>query len=362
MVDVHLPSLGESVTEGIILRWFKREGELVLRDEPLFEVSTDKVDSEMPSPSQGVLVKIMAAEGDTVETGALVAVIDPDGQATSAPAQSTPSTSAPVTPAVVLTSPEVSEFGVVQSPVVRRILVDGGVDPRTVAGSGPGGTITRRDAERAVAQGPTEEYSFEFSSGRRRMGEHLAQSWREIPHGVVSIIVDGEANAPIHSRSREEAIVVAALVKALAQHEEFNAYFAEGQLLVQRTINVGLARHLGGDGMLIPVIHATGGLSLDALERRIVDLDERLATRQLTTDDLMGATISVHGPSSARVTSATPIIVMPQVAALFWTRCRPATSQLCLTMSFDHRVFDATAATNLLDTMAELLEARAQEH
>ena len=154
MVDVTLPSLGESVTEGIITQWFKKVGDAVARDEPLFEVSTDKVDSEMPSPAAGVLVQILADEGDTVQTGARVAVIDERAVAGSAPSPSiasppsgepTLAASEPTIPAGP-SAPASGEGvnGVVVSPVVRRILSDGGVEPSTIRGSGPGGSITRR--------------------------------------------------------------------------------------------------------------------------------------------------------------------------------------------------------------------------
>ncbi len=199
MVDVTLPSLGESVTEGIITQWFKKVGDAVVRDEPLFEVSTDKVDSEMPSPAAGVLVEILAGEGDTVETGSRVAVIDENAQAQSpsepgtAPSStlaSTPTSTAParLTPDVAsATTPS----GVVVSPVVRRILSDGGVEPSTVQGSGPGGSITRRDAERAVLNGPTEEVVVPLSNGRRRMGQHMSVSTQSTPHGFAAIEIDG---------------------------------------------------------------------------------------------------------------------------------------------------------------------------
>jgi len=164
MTDVTLPSLGESVTEGTITKWFKKVGDSVRRDEPLFEVSTDKVDSEMPSPVSGVLAEILAAEGDTVQTGGRVAVIDETtSSGTIAPAPVSPpaaTTPEPVAPpesvpsgphAVSPRAESEPSNGVVLSPVVRRILSDGGVEPSTLQGTGPGGTITRRDAERAVA-------------------------------------------------------------------------------------------------------------------------------------------------------------------------------------------------------------------
>src|ERR1700677_3192165 len=173
MTDVTLPSLGESVTEGIITQWFKKVGDIVARDEPLFEVSTDKVDSEMPSPAAGVLVEILANEGDTVETGSRVAVIDDSatpgtrevtgrGTPTSAPAAPAEAPVVEVTPTLPVTSsltsvastsaapttPDSATNGVVVSPVVRRILNDGGVEASSIRGSGSGGAITRRDAER----------------------------------------------------------------------------------------------------------------------------------------------------------------------------------------------------------------------
>ena len=176
MVDVTLPSLGESVTEGIITQWFKKVGDSVARDEPLFEVSTDKVDSEMPSPAAGVLTQILAEEGDTVETGSRVAVIDDSGDAPKgdvvattevAPApQADEKTPAPVMAPAAASGDSVN--GVVVSPVVRRILNDGGVEASTLQGSGPGGSITRRDAERAVLDGPTQEVVLPLSNGRRR--------------------------------------------------------------------------------------------------------------------------------------------------------------------------------------------------
>ena len=130
MADVTLPSLGESVTEGIITQWFKKVGDVVARDEPLFEVSTDKVDSEMPSPAAGVLVEILAGEGDTVETGSRVAVIDesasaPSAPATAAAASAGPSVAVSNVPAAASVRVEAAgATGVVVSPVVRRILAE----------------------------------------------------------------------------------------------------------------------------------------------------------------------------------------------------------------------------------------------
>ncbi|MFI5036394.1 MAG: dihydrolipoamide acetyltransferase family protein [Acidimicrobiales bacterium] len=382
MVDVTLPSLGESVTEGIITRWFKRVGDPVARDEALFEVSTDKVDSEMPSPATGVLVAILAEEGDTVQTGSRVALIDEGAGATAAPPTSESATAppAPVTPPLAPSpSPTTTEVsGVVVSPVVRRILADGGVEPAKVLGSGPGGSITRRDAERAVANGPTDEVVVPLSHGRRRMGEHMAASARSTPHGFVAVEVDGSVFDRLDRVGRvtrdgvavtDEVVVGLAAVRALGEFEYLNATFAEDELIVHRTVNLGFLRVVEGDGMLVPVVHAAAGLTLRALARRTAELVERLASRHLTTDDLMGGTFTVVGPASEHTLVVAPIIVQPQVAVLSVGAVRrvPVVAErdgievvevgrrLVLGLAFDHRVCEPVSAAAYLERVAELL-------
>jgi 2-oxoglutarate dehydrogenase E2 component (dihydrolipoamide succinyltransferase) len=385
MTDVTLPSLGESVTEGIITQWFKKVGDTVVRDEPLFEVSTDKVDSEMPSPAAGVLVQILAEEGDTVATGSRVAVIDEYGTTTPS-APSTPSvderpdapsaTPAPTPPAVTTSVDTVN--GVVVSPVVRRILADGGVEPSTLQGSGPGGAITRRDAEKAVLDGPTEEMVVALSNGRRRMGQHMAVSAQVTPHGFVAIEVDGAVFAKLDALGRstqdgvaitDEMLVSLAAVRALAEFEYLNATFTGEELVVHRTVNLGLVRSVADDGMLVPVVHAAAGLTLRALARRVSELDERVTSRHLTTDDLMGGTFTVLGAPSVHTLWSEPIIIQPQVAVLSVGAVREVPvvvttegvasvgvgRRVVLGLSFDHRVAEPVGATNYLERVGQLL-------
>jgi 2-oxoglutarate dehydrogenase E2 component (dihydrolipoamide succinyltransferase) len=395
LVDVTLPSLGESVTEGIITQWFKKVGDVVARDEPLFEVSTDKVDSEMPSPAAGVLVQIIAAEGDTVETGSRVAVIDGSAGA-SAPAPSAPPESseavteaepvasttftapAPTTPTPApetATSTEATS-GVVVSPVVRRILNDGGVEASSLRGTGPGGSITRRDAERAVAQGPTEEVVLPLSNGQRRMGQHMSVSSQGTPHGFVAVEVDGAIFAKLDSLGRvtrdgesisDEMVVSLAAVRALAEFEFLNATYSGDELVLHRTVNLGVIRAVADDGMLVPVVHAAAGLTLRALARRVNELDDRLGSRQLTADDLMGGTFTIAGAPTAHTLWAMPIIIQPEVAILSMGAVRvvPVVAsggtslevgrRLVLGLSFDHRVCEPTGAAKYLERVGELL-------
>ena len=396
MADVTLPSLGESVTEGIITQWFKKIGDSVARDEAIFEVSTDKVDSEMPSPFAGVLTQILAQEGDTVQTGAIVCVIDENavaGAPVAAPAAPAPVAEAPAAapapapvqapaPAPVQSTPVSSQSsgpGVVASPVVRRILLDGGIDPASVIGSGPGGSITRRDAERAVLDGGETEASFPVSSGRKRMAEHMVVSAQSTPHGFVAIEVDADIFAKLAKKGREskdgititdEMVVGLAAVRALSDFEYLNATFQGEEIVVHRTVSLGFVRSLDEDGMLVPVVHAAGGLTLRALARRVSELDERLIERQMTADDLMGGTFTLMRSPSPHTLYTAPIIIQPQVAVLSIGSVRevPVVAKkkkkkvsieigyrIVLGLSFDHRVCEPVLAAAYLERVAELL-------
>ncbi len=397
MADVTLPSLGESVTEGIITQWFKKVGDVVARDEALFEVSTDKVDSEMPSPFAGVLTQISAQEGDTVQTGAVVCVIDENATAASVAPASGPEPAAPApapvapapapvaqtpAPAPVAATPVSSQStgpGVVASPVVRRILLDGGIDPASVNGTGPGGSITRRDAERAVLQGGETEAAFPVSSGRKRMAEHMVVSSQSTPHGFVAIEVDADIFAKLAKKGREskdgititdEMVVGLAAVRALSDFEYLNATFQGEEIVVHRTVSLGFVRSLDEDGMLVPVVHAAAGLTLRALARRVSELDERLSERQMTADDLMGGTFTLMRSPSPHTLYTAPIIIQPQVAVLSIGSVRevPVVAKkkkkkvsieigyrIVLGLSFDHRVCEPVLAAAYLERVAELL-------
>lgn len=386
MADVTLPSLGESVTEGIITRWMKNVGDVVERDEPLFEISTDKVDSELPSPAAGVLLKILANEGDTVGVGAVVAVIGELDGSTASPA--TPVADAPVAapiqsasaPSLSASAPMSFEKGLVVSPIVRRILDGGGVDARAVQGTGPGGSVTRRDAETAVANGPTDDVPFALTPGMRRMAHDMVDSVRTSPHGFVAVEVDASVFIKLEAVGRtttdgtpinDEALVALAAVRALAEFDFFNATVAGDDLIIHRTINLGFVRSLQPAGMLVPVVHAAGGLTLRALAHRLNDLSDRVESRQLTTDDLLGGTFSLLGAPTSSTLVAMPLLIQPNVAALSVGAVRHAAvvvlrdgveivepgRRLVLGLSFDHRVADPVSAAKYLERVGELLAA-----
>ena len=362
-------------------------GDVVERDEPLFEISTDKVDSELPSPAAGVLLKILANEGDTVGVGAIVAVIgelDGSTNAPSAPVADTPtSVPAQAAPAPTSVPPSTStsvDKGLVVSPVVRRILDGGGVDARAVQGTGPGGSITRRDAEAAVANGPTDDVSIALTPGMRRMAQHMVDSVRTSPHGFVAVEVDASVFMELDAVGRattdgtpinDEALVALAAVRALAEFDFFNATVAGDDLIIHRTINLGFVRSLQPAGMLVPVVHAAGGLTLRVMAQRLDELSAHVESRQLTTDDLLGGTFSLLAAPTPSTLVAMPLLIQPNVAALSVGAVRHAPvvvqrdgvetvepgRRLVLGLSFDHRVADPVSAAKYLERVGELLAA-----
>lgn len=378
MADITLPELGETVTEGTITRWLKAVGDAVARDEPLYEVSTDKVDSEVPSPVEGVLTAILVPEGDTVDMGVVLAVISPAGEVAEVPTPEAPTGVAPAgdparsdPPAQVpaetgTTSGPVSApvGGAVLSPVVRALLTNAGIDPATLTGTGLGGRITRSDAERAVAglaSGPQTSGSagtpvapatggvpsgsmdlgafappppgdrdevVPFTTIRRRTAEHMLASQAISAHTLMVREVDYESVERIRRSHGERFIeeegfgldyvtfVARAAVEALGEFPHLNASVGNGGLIVHRDVNLGVSVDLGGEGAIVPVVHQAEELNLRGMARRLQEVTARAEASALTLDDISGGTFSISntGPLGTFVTG--PIINQPQVAVL----------------------------------------------
>jgi 2-oxoglutarate dehydrogenase E2 component (dihydrolipoamide succinyltransferase) len=210
------------------------------------------------------------------------------------------------------------------------------------------------------------------------MGQHMAMSAQVTPHGFVAVEADGAVFDKLDALGRstrdgvaitDEMLVSLAAVRALAEFEFLNATFTGQDLVVHRTVNLGLVRSVADDGMLVPVVHAAAGLTLRALARRVSELDERVATRRLTTDDLMGGTFTVLGAPSVNTVWSEPIIIQPQVAVLSVGAVREVPvvetndgvaslaigRRLVLGLSFDHRVCEPVAASSYLERVGQLL-------
>ena len=318
MADVTLPSLGESVTEGIVTRWMKQVGESVQRDEPLYEISTDKVDSEMPAPASGILVEILVAEGDTVAVGARLAVISEDGSVPEMPAR--------VSAQVVAPSPEPVPSAVgtpsVTSPFVRRELAAAGLTAGEVVPTGPGGRIRRADVAAAAsgtssvpapAPAPT--------AGVDRMPERPA-AVAFVAQEARYDAVDRALASDVAAAAAAEGVVLdatvfalRAAVEALAEHPELNGWTSGGMLHLETSRNIGIDVEID-QGLVALVLHDAQDLTLRGLAKRMVELEDRAATLSLGVEDLMGATFSISRIPAGPVVLTIPALRSPQVAAL----------------------------------------------
>ena len=374
MAEITLPQLGETVTEGTITKWFKKVGDSVALDEPLFEVSTDKVDTEVPSPIAGVLTEIRVAEGDTVPVGTVIAVV---GDAGAAPAPVAPAASAaapapapaPVasTPAVApstLTSSNVSEStpasatstSTVLSPVVRKLIAENNLNAAAITGTGPGGRITRDDVLAAISRGgattaPTAVASAPTASApqraaapravagardevvalskiRQATGAHMVASQAISPH-VLSVVEVDYANVDVtRLRVKEEfkaqegfsltylPFIARAVVDALADFPHMNSSVGDNELIVHRYVDLGIAVDLDYQGLLVPVVRDAEGKRLRALSREINDLATRTRSRHLSPDEISGGTFTISNNGSAGSVLTMPVINQPQVAIL----------------------------------------------
>jgi pyruvate dehydrogenase E2 component (dihydrolipoamide acetyltransferase) len=377
LADVMMPQLGETVTEGTVTRWMKAVGDTVDRDEPLFEVSTDKVDSEVPSPAAGVLTEILVPEGETVEVGVKLAVIGDAGSAPAAaptaeaepaavPAPAEPP--APPAPAAAPAPPEPAPEPAIEaappsppsgsepliaSPVVRKLLSENGIVASDVPGTGAGGRITRGDVLQVVdakrstapqaapvsaapsAPSPATVPSrsgvdqiVPFSNMRRRTAEHMVRSKATSPHAFIAYEVDFENVERVRrtwgERFKSEEgfsltylpFVARAAVEALRDFPLLNASVVDEALVVHPQINLGIAVDLNHEGLIVPVIHHAEEVTLRGVARRIRDLADRARNRQLNADDIAGGTFSITNDGPFGTYFTVPIINQPQVAIL----------------------------------------------
>lgn len=379
MADVTLPQLGETVTEGTITQWFKAVGDTVAVDEPLFEVSTDKVDSEVPSPASGVLLEIRVPEGETVDVGTVLAIVGDAGEAPISAPGGEPSddaaegsdavessavaatTTGETPPTTTVTEPETSRGNdadpVLLSPLVRKLVNDHGLDPTTMHGSGIGGRITRSDVEAEMSAAPPRTAPSEkplaspvaptahraprpsgpsqaqdsvepFNTMRRITAEHMVYSKAVAPHVLMTCEVDYEAVERVRKRHGETfkaqegfglnylPFIVLATVDALREFPRVNASVGDDALIIHHDINLGIAVDLNHEGLIVPVIHAADGLRLRAIAREIHALADRARTGNLTADDVTGGTFTLSNPGPFGTHFTGAIIAQPEVAIL----------------------------------------------
>ncbi len=406
LVDVTMPQMGVSVAEGTIIGWRVEIGDRIEADATIAEISTDKIDTEVPSPASGVVAEILVPIGETVDVGTVLARIAPvGGGGASAPPPSPPLDGEPGgAPTTETPSPKIPRSGNGHrrfSPVVQRIAAEHGIDLSQVAGTGRDGRVRKQDVLAVVESAPVEEPPLhiespyrpepvappalapaatavsdgaELSRMRRQIGEHMKRSLDTAATCTTWIEVDMSRVEAARARVGVTALsfVARACVDALREHPALNAWL-EGERYTRHTdVNLGIAVSLGDDGLIVPVIPRAQELSVEGLAARIRDVARRARSRELRPDDVQGGTFTITNPGQYGSIMSTPIINLPQVGihdfeavikrAVVVTDAdgndsiaiRPMT---ILGLSWDHRALDGALSAQFLATVKRNLES-----
>jgi pyruvate dehydrogenase E2 component (dihydrolipoamide acetyltransferase) len=372
--DIIMPQMGESIVEGTITKWLKKPGDKVQRDEPLFEISTDKVDAEIPAPASGVLREIKVTEGTTVGVNTVVGTIAVDGEAAAAPAKAAPAAPAPQakeekkedkkSTAAAAAAPTASapplqasaeEEEARSSPLVRKIAREHGVSLSQVSGSGLGGRITKQDimafierqpaapaAPSAPAQQPAAAASrpaapptpaaypgdlVPLTNMRKIIAQRMIESRRTSAHVHCMYEVDFTRIVTLRAKHKGAfeqrhgvrltfmPFFVRAAIIAVQQFPIVNASLEGDNIRYHRNINVGIAVALDW-GLIVPVLKNAGDLNFLGLQRGITDLGERARTKKLKPEDVEGSTFTVTNPGQFGAVFGLPIINQPNAAIM----------------------------------------------
>jgi 2-oxoisovalerate dehydrogenase E2 component (dihydrolipoyl transacylase) len=414
-VSINMPQLGESVHEGTIARWLVKPGDQIAEFEPMLEVETDKVSTEVPSPVTGVVEELIAGEGQTVPVGAAIAKVSvtEDGHdqekppeqplnKTQAMATSAGSIkpSAPAGPAVITKGATGSEAASTSdgrgaspnSPAVRALAKQHNLDLSQVHGTGIAGRVTRADVERYVEAGTAvavprpaaapightdRDEAVPLSRVRRLIAENMTRSKQTIPHAwqtqevdMSGVVSNRSANKAEFQRQEGFSLtylpyVVKAAAAALSEHRGVNATFNQTEIIIHRDINIGVSIGLE-DTLLVPVLRGVDGLSIAGIARGIADLVERAHSRKLTTDDLQGATFTVNNSGTFGTLFSYSVIIPGQSGILTMEAIvdRPVAVKgmigvrplMYLCFSLDHRVIDGMQAARFLTSCRQWLE------
>ena len=414
---VTMPQLGESVHEGTISKWLVKPGDKVVEFEPMLEVDTDKVNAEVPAPVSGILREILAKEGDTVQAGAEIAVVETgDGAVTATPEAPAPApkTAAPkvqeaaaVLPArgdvappgggmapVGSAHPDGAEHR--YSPGVQMAAAELKVDLSKVTGTGMGGRVTRKDVESFAAKAkaapapstqppaapppkPSEgDEVVQLTRVRKLIAENMTRAKQTIPHAwqtqevdMSGVVANRNANKGAFQKQEGFSLtylpyVLAAAISALREHREVNATFNENELIIHRDINLGISVGME-DTLLVPVIRHADSLSIAGLARTVNDVATRARNKQLKADDLTGGTFTVNNSGTFGTLFSYSVINPGQAGILTMEAIveRPVAVQgligikpmMYLCFSFDHRVLDGLQAARFLTSCRKWLES-----
>ena len=408
-----MPQLGESVHEGTISKWLVKPGDKVVEFEPMLEVDTDKVSAEVPAPVTGVLKEILAKEGQTVQAGAEIAVVElSDGKVTATPEAPAPApkTAAEKPPAPVPshTVPSPTQVGEGKgegrpengggehrySPAVQMLADELKVDLSGIHGTGLGGRVTKKDVQQAATQKPQAQPAAAAPAAkaapsegdqvvpltriRKLIAENMTRSKATIPHAwqtqeadMSGVVANRNANKGAFQKQEGFSLtylpyVMEAAISALREHPDVNATFNETELIVHRDINLGISVGLE-DTLVVPVIRRADSLSIAGLARAVNDLATRARSKQLKADELAGGTFTVNNSGTFGTLFSYSVINPGQAGILTMEAIqeRPVAvngmigikPMMYLCFSFDHRVLDGLQAARFLTSCRKWLES-----
>jgi len=419
--DMVMPKMGESITEGTIIKWIKNVGDTVEKDEIILEISTDKVDSEIPTPVAGKISELLAGEGETVEVGNVIARIETDATAaepaakktkappepekTPQPAKPEPQTAAPVPPPPQEEPQSTKkEGGRFFSPVVLNIARTEGVaaqDLDQIPGTGMGGRVTKKDILNYIASGkkgsqaqteretpaPTAESPGIGGDGveiipmdhiRKKIAEHMVHTAHTSPHVGLFVEVNMSNVFQVRARNKETFLkkegvkltympfIAEAMVKTLKEFPYVNASIDGDNILIKHFIHLGIAVATE-QGLIVPVIKNTDSLNLTGIARAINDLATRARSRKLKPDEVSGGTFSISNFGVYGTSIGFPLINQPQVAilgvgalekrAIVINDAIAIRPMMNISLSFDHRLIDGALGAEFLQRAKEHLES-----
>lgn len=372
-VEIVMPKLSDTMEEGKILKWFKKEGDQVEKGEKIFEVETDKADMEVEAFDSGILSQITIKEGQTAPVGTVIAYLGAPREKIEAEAPPPP----PPTTEVIPPKPA----GVLASPLARRVAEQLGVDLSKVKGTGPEGRITKEDVEAyaktAKAAPPAAGVELEeLSSMRKAIAKTVIKSKTEIPHFYVTAAVDmteavklkKSLEEPLRSKGKRLTythLIIKAAVETIKKFPAFNWFYVDGKAQKNKEINIGVAVAVP-DGLLIPVIKNCDKLSLEEVVEKENFLVMKARAGRLLAGDLTDGTFTISNVGMLDVEHFQAIIYPPQSAILAVSSIKDkpvvkddeivAAKMMNVTISVDHRILDGALAAQFLDEFKNVLE------
>lgn len=419
-VEMLMPKMGESITEGTILTWLKKEGDSIDQDESVLEVATDKVDTEVPATHGGILKKILAKEGDVVAVGATIAIIETEGDSNDSTSKTSHAentkesliSAAPANTSALISIPEskegiLSDDGRFYSPLVLSIAKEEGISKSElskVPGTGKESRVTKQDmlnylkvrgeksqisatpsisAPKVLVSVSASDEIIEMDRMRKMIAQRMIESRRISAHvtsfveaDMTNIVLWRERNKDAYRSKYGEGITytpffIEAVAKAIRDFPMINISVDGDRIIRKKDINIGMAVALPSGNLIVPVIHNAEQLNIVGISKKVNELANKARNNKLTADDVSGGTYTVSNVGSFGNVMGTPIILQPQVAIMAVGAIvkKPAVVEtptgdviairhkMFLSHSYDHRVVDGSLGGMFVRRVADYLEA-----